>query len=197
MKARKVLFPGEYPKLYESVDVCPKWGDAGEVPVHEVAYPEGELRFFGTGTAVADVRELPITVRMPFIVARGHMVWSVATSKRREMSMALRKIVQAAGEAAPAGPGLADAAAWPHLLEYLTVAKYPDGSAREVSSLIILADGTGWRGCLSDKDNGRTMWKTAITVEGLLLALEAAVAEDDPSQWRQSAAAKWKGKKKS
>jgi len=111
--------------------------------------------------------------------------------------MALRKITQAAAGAAQSGPGMADREAWPNLLEYLTVDKYPDGSKREVSSLVILADATGWRGCLSDKDNGRTLWRTATTVEGLLLALEEAAGLDDESQWRQSAAAKWKGKKKS
>lgn len=110
--------------------------------------------------------------------------------------MALRKITAAAAGPSAAGPGLEDRGQWPHLVEYLTETRYPDGSPREPSSLIIVADGTGWRGCVSDKDNSRTLWKSATTVEALLLTLEEALASDDPSVWRQSAAAKWKGKKK-
>jgi hypothetical protein len=82
------------------------------------------------------------------------------------------------------GPGAEDVASWPVLWEYLTATSYPDGTPRETASIIIVADAGGWRGCLSDKDNGRTMWKTAASVEGLLLMLEEGAASDDPGAWR-------------
>lgn len=186
----------EGPAVLRLVDFKPWWSEQGERPVHEQAFTDGELRWYGSGTAVADMRGLPITIRMPFLIARGRVVWGMSTAKREELVMALRKVQPSAAGGANAGPGVADAASWPHLLEYLTETKYPDGSAREPSALIIVADGTGWRGCVSDKDNARTLWKTADSVEGLLLALEEALASDDPTVWRQSAAAKFKGKKR-
>lgn len=174
----------------------PSWGPSGELPVLTRAYHDGELRWYGSGMAVADVRELPITIRMPYVRSRDRVLWLCGSERRQEMTMALRKVVGASQAGGPQGPGVADAGAWPHLLEYLQSTKYPDGSAREPSCLIIVAESGGWRGCVSDKDNSRTLWKTADTVEGLLLALEQALAEDDPSAWRQSGGAKWKGKKK-
>lgn len=110
--------------------------------------------------------------------------------------MALRKITTPAGTAPGGGPGASDATTFPALWEHLTATQYPDGSVRETSSIIIVADHQGWRGCLSDKDNGRTMWKTASSVEELLLTLEEGAASDDPTAWRQSAGSKFKGKKR-
>lgn len=174
----------------------PRWGPEGEQPVLVREFDDGSLRWYGTGTAVADVAEVPITVRLPYLWVRGKVVWGVPRTNREELTMALRKILKEAKGPEGAGPGAADKGTWPTLLEYLTETKYPDGSAREVSCLVITADATGWRGCVSDKDNSRTMWKTAETVEGLLLALELGLMADEPSDWRQSAAAKWKGKKR-
>lgn len=111
--------------------------------------------------------------------------------------MALRKIVSQPGSAAVSGPGIEDRATWPTLVEYLTSTAYPDGQARQPSALVIVADANGWRGCLSDKDNLRSLWKTATTLEALLLLLEEAASSDDPTQWRQSAEGKFKGKKRS
>lgn len=110
--------------------------------------------------------------------------------------MALKKIAKGDGQSSNAGPGAEDALSWPNLWEHLSMHVYPDGSPRQTSSVIIVADNSGWRGCLSDKDNDRTLWRTASTVEGLLLALEEAAASDDPSVWRQAGASKWKGKKR-
>lgn len=187
----------EGPAILRLVDFTPRWGPLGELSVHQCSYWDGDLRFYGTGTAVAELRELPIMVRVPFLVARGRMLWVKSGPAMKEMAMALRKIGASATGAAQGGPGLADRETWAHILEYLTETKYPDGSAREPSSLIIVADTSGWRGCVSDKDNQRTMWKAADSVEALLNALEEALASDDPTHWRQSSAAKWKGKKRS
>ena len=108
--------------------------------------------------------------------------------------MAVRKLNAAAQGPVACGPGLADANAWPCILEYLVTDKYPDGEKRETSALVIVADGSGWRGCVSDKDNNRTLWRTAATVEGLLLELETALAADDPAAWRQAGG--FKGRKR-
>lgn len=190
------LHGGKPPKVRTLV----KWsavyhGDA-ECPVHVADYPEGQIQWYGSGRYVVKLTELPIVVRMPILLVRGRIHHGVDILRRRELSMALRKITQQAGSATGGGPGCADMATWPGILEYLQTTAYPDGLAREPSCLIIVADGSGWRGCLSDKDNQRTLWKTAATIEDLLLMIETALQEDDPAAWRQSSAAKFKGKKR-
>jgi hypothetical protein len=137
-------------------------------------------------------------VRVP-VVPTPDRFWfrAVYPARLKEVSM-LRKVVSASQPAAASGgPGVADAASWPCLLEYLTATVYPDGQARETSAVIIVCDAAGWRGCVSDKDNGRTLWRAATTLEGLLLSLEEALATDDPAAWRQAAGKALKGKKRS
>lgn len=89
-----------------------------------------------------------------------------------------------------------DALDWPGIVEYLTATVYPDGQAREPSALIVVSDGSSWRVCLSDKDNGRTLWKAGVTLLDALQAVEEAVKADDPGVWRQSAAKSPKGRKR-
>lgn len=181
---------------FRLVHVQPDWGPEGERPVHEQVFTEGVLRWYGTGTAVAELTGMPITLRMPFNLIRGRLAWCVPKAAREECVMALRKVQQASSQPGASGPGVEDAAAFPMLLEYLTATRYPTGEPREPACLIVVADASGWRGCVSDKDNQRTMWKTATTVEGLLLTIEQALQEDDPGAWRQAASAKkWKGKR--
>lgn len=174
----------------------PRWGEGGEVPVHVVEYAEASLRLFASGTAELVMLEMPITVRMPVTVGSSGSRLLFPQGCWREALMALRKITPSAGSPNGGGPGVEDAKTWPTLVEYLTVTAYPDGQPRVPSALVVVADASGWRGCLSDKDNARSLWKVSSTLEGLLLALEEAAASDDPGQWRQSAEGKWKGRKR-
>jgi len=169
----------------------------GEIPLFTVAYPEGEARWYGSGMCEVILSALPITLRMPAGAVGGAIRWTLPAGIRREATMALRKIVTESAAPGATGPGATDAAQWPNLLEHLTLDKYPDGSARKLSCVVLVAGPAGWQGCLSDKDNDRVMWKTAATLEGLLLTLEEGAALDDPSSWRQAAGSKFKGKKRS
>jgi len=155
------------------------------------------MRWYGSGLVEVVVRSVPIILRLTAVVVSGAIRWSLAAEARREAAMALRKIVAEASAPGVPGPGVQDAAQWPNLVEHLTLDKYPDGSARKLSCVVVVAGPAGWQGCLSDKDNDRVMWKTASTLEGLLLTLEEGAALDDPSTWRQAAGAKFKGKKRS
>lgn len=179
------------------VDMSPRYGAVGEEPVHVQEFSDGWQRYYGSRLLEVEVAVLPIKVRLPYTIEREGGQHKVRHPKLREVLMALKKVTTPAASAAASGPGVEDRAAFPLLLEYLAETKYPDGTAREPSALIIVADVSGWRGCVSDKDNGRTLWKTATTVEGLLLALEEALAVDDPSLWRAASATKFKGKKRS
>lgn len=193
----KVLVPFSTGQMVLTpVDWRPVWGPKGEHPVSRHAYPEGEIHVFASGLVQVVMRVVPIIVRIGCRVVGGRFRWCVAAAIRRELAMALRKITRQPGSAPGGGPGASDATQFPALWEHLTATQYPDGSVRETSSIIIVADHQGWRGCLSDKDNGRTMWKTASSVEELLLVLEEGAASDDPTAWRQSAGSKFKGKKR-
>jgi len=162
------------------------WGPDGELPVDVREFTEGTVAYYGTGMAVVVLRDLPITVRLPLDTRSSPFRWLVSSGRRSELIVALRKITAADPGASPPGPGAADAAAFPELWQHLTATTYPDGSARQTSSVIVVADAQGWRGCVSDKDNGRTLWRSSETVEGLLVALEDALAADDPASWRQA-----------
>lgn len=167
------------------------------MPLYTMEYAEADVLVFGSGRAEVVLLGVPIIARLPVDVVDGCPRLALPAASKRADVVALRKIVTAAGSPSSGGPGVEDAKSWPTLVEYLTCTAYPDGQPRVPSALVIVADSSGWRGCLSDKDNQRSLWKVSPTLEGLLLALEEAAAGDDPGQWRQSAEGKWKGKKRS
>lgn len=179
--------PGKWKTVYQ--------GDR-EVPCFGRHYAEGDWLVYGSGRIEVAVRALPIVVRMRWGLTGPHPTVLTPVAQRVEASMALQKIVKPTAGATAVGPGVNDQSDWPHLLEHLITTAYGDGTARQPSTLIIVADTGGWRGCVADKDNDRTLWKAATSVLDLLTALEQALAEDDPTAWRQSAASKWKGKKR-
>lgn len=82
---------------------------------------------------------------------------------------------------------------FPNLLAMLQDSKYDDGSARETSTLLVLAEGGMVKLCLNDRDLGRTAWTTATTLEDALASLESRLAKDQ-CEWRKSEP--WQGRKK-
>lgn len=144
------------------------WWKSSVVEIHDRRY-RWTLRFCGVG----DPRG--------FLPGIGQLTHGEAV-------MALRKIERVAGGGAQDASGSpADAKCFPNLWEHLSVSRYPDGSVRELSSLVVVGGGSEWRGCLSDRDNGRVCWKTGETLEELLLRLEEAAAAEEPRDWRVSA----------
>lgn len=122
--------------------------------------------------------------------------WSTPMLTVEGLKVALRKIKDLATSDGPPSVGAADdAGLYPSLWEHLSLLQYPDGEKRETSAIIIVAEAGRWKGCLSDKDNQRTMWKASDTLDGLLTALEEGVAADDPSDWRKAAGTAGKRKK--
>lgn len=196
MKAGKVLVTTVLGGL-RWARFAPQYSAEGEIPLFTTDHPDGVTRWYGSGTAELVASVLPITVRVPVHHDGRRVRWSQPAPIREEAAMALRKVVAEATSPGVASAGATDAGQWPNLLEHMTMDRYPDGSARKLSCVVITAGPAGWQGCVSDKDNGRVMWKTAATLEGLLLALEDGLAADDPSTWRQSADTKFRGKKRS
>ncbi len=76
------------------------------------------------------------------------------------------------------------AVAYPCLWEHLSVAKYPDGTLRVLSTLTLFCDAGTVKLCLNDRDQGLTAWASGGSWRACLLALEAGLA-NDTLEWRQ------------
>jgi len=77
----------------------------------------------------------------------------------------------------------------PAVVEYLTASTYPDGSARERSTISIFVEDGVVKACLSDRDQARTLWRSGASVEDAVMALEGAVV-DGTADWRRSGGGK-------
>jgi len=166
-----------------------------EVPVLEFKFEDHDGRWFGSGRVIFDSLTMPLTINLPWQPASGQWGYLITLPEWRLNFMALRKITSDFDTRVARGATVPEAGAWPQLLEHLVLDKYPDGTARQTSSLVVLCDGSQWRVCLSDKDNARVMWKTGTTVTEALDSIELALLEDDPSHWRRSAEASGKRRK--
>jgi len=104
----------------------------------------------------------------------------------------LNKIAEPA--AASSTPGVASGmlATLPAVFEYLASGLYPDGSSRERSTMTVFCEEGVVKVCLSDRDQGRTLWRSGRTLEDVLLALEVAL-QDSSADWRRAGNAPRKG----
>jgi hypothetical protein len=72
---------------------------------------------------------------------------------------------------------------FPVLWEYLTTARFEDGSHRETSTLLVMVEQGRVKACLNDRDAGRSLWASADGLETALRHLEAALG-DEGADWR-------------
>lgn len=138
--------------------------------------------FFGSGRVVGHVSALPIMLKLRWEVEDEHIFFAVPPGQWESLSMLLKKIVPQVTGPTTGEHRTGDAAVYPSILTYLTATAFPDGQARQTASLIILSEGNQWKGCLSDKENSRSLWKSGDTVADLLLAIEEGLILDDG--WR-------------
>lgn len=173
----------------------PSYRGREQVPLFDVKYAEADGRYYGTGRAVFDILTAPVSCSVPWEPCRFDHHKGIPHSVRRELAMALKKVDQAVQQRQGGAVTVADAEELPLILEHLTAEAYPDGSKRQTSSLVVVSDGGSWRVCLSDKDNGRVMWKSGPTLQDAFQAIELALMADDPGDWRKSADASGKRRK--
>jgi hypothetical protein len=83
---------------------------------------------------------------------------------------------------------------YPALWEHLSLRSWDDGSPRETSTLSVFLGAQGLQAALNDRDGGRVAFVTAVSLQGLLGALEAGI-RSDTLDWRRSYQA-GKGKRK-
>lgn len=73
--------------------------------------------------------------------------------------------------------------AHPTLFAFLTVTE-EDGKKRTPSSLVVFAEGSEFKACLTEKDANLKLWRSAETFQGLFKALETALASGQ-ADWRR------------
>jgi len=93
------------------------------------------------------------------------------------------------GAAAPAELG----AVAPALVEFLTVDKWDDGTARQVGTVMLLVDGVVWKAWVHDRDGRRSCFVSARTPLELLSSVEDVLANSG-GDWRPDDRAAKRGK---
>jgi len=73
----------------------------------------------------------------------------------------------------------------PALSEYLTCPQYPDGTARQLSTMTIFREDGWWKCCLNEKDQGLVLFVAESKFETLFEALELLLQEEHVP-WRKS-----------
>lgn len=173
------------------------WRGREEVPCRELKYDDGTVRWYGSGYTTFTASNNCIILRTRWHRVCGVVRWVASREVREAGIVALRKLNQDIDTRAARGVTVEETEAYPLMLEYLTHDKYDDGSSRETSVLIVVCDNAGWRICLTDKDNNRTLWKAGTSLPEALGSIELALMADDPTEWRKSAAAAGSKKKRS
>lgn len=72
---------------------------------------------------------------------------------------------------------------YPMLFSYMTQAQWPDGTAREVSTLSIFADGGMAKCVLKDRATGLCLWASCPNLSNLFGVLESLL-NDPGAEWR-------------
>lgn len=115
------------------------------------------------------------------------------------MGSVLKRRVASGPSSEPAG-GLAVCPvldAVPGLREMLVADRFPDGSTRLTSTLLLFVEAGVLKACLHDRDQGMTAWASGASLGDVLEALEGGL-QADTLNWKVSPAKRGgKGGKKS
>lgn len=76
--------------------------------------------------------------------------------------------------------------ACPMLWEWLTDDTWEGGGVRQTATLLVFVEAGRWKGCLNDRDSGRSCFLSAETPEDLLRAFEAGL-DASSLEWRAKA----------
>lgn len=99
----------------------------------------------------------------------------------------LRRVDKAPGGVGAVGPDAHDVlmeGTFPSIWEYLSTDAWPDGSARQSSTLTIFVEGGRVKVCLSDRENDRSAWASGESLEEAAMSLERALGQDTV-EWRK------------
>lgn len=82
----------------------------------------------------------------------------------------------------------------PTLHQFLSDTQWDDGGARVPGTLLLFCEQGRYKACLNDRDGSRSVFVSGDSVEAILDALEAGLADDD-LEWRAKPAQQSKGRK--
>jgi hypothetical protein len=172
------------------------WHDTTIRPALWARWRQYYVRWFVMNVLEVEIVTGRWVMQVPGVPRPGSTGRRLTPERREELNMALLRMEDAMGGVG-SGPGSppADQSTYPLLWEHVSEVVWPDGTKREPSTMVIVADNGGWRGCLSDKANGLVMWKTGDSLQKLLNALEKALREANVRDWRRASV--HAGKKKS
>jgi len=72
----------------------------------------------------------------------------------------------------------------PDLWDHLTSTQYSDTKEQRLTStILIFVDGSSLKACLNDRDNSRSFFHTASTMEELLKGIDERL-RDDTAEWK-------------
>lgn len=91
----------------------------------------------------------------------------------------------AASGAGQLGATCAVLGSMPAVLEYLTLAKFEDGSPRELSNLLFFVEDGRIKGCLNDRANECSLWRSGEDLLDVLKAMDEAL-QSGTADWRAS-----------
>jgi hypothetical protein len=117
--------------------------------------------------------------------AAGHVGRPLLVTCERYAEMLLEKgsMRKVAGGGAEVLTDPDFAALYPTLFAYMTQSTWPDGSAREVSTLSVFADGGMAKCVLKDRAGGVCLWASCPNLTNLFGVLEALLC-DPGAEWR-------------
>lgn len=84
----------------------------------------------------------------------------------------------------------------PGVWEYLTINRYDSGEPRLTSTLMVVVEDGKVKCCLNDREQSRSLWVAADSLEGALLVLESLL-DDDRAIWRVYQPMGGRGKRRS
>jgi hypothetical protein len=117
---------------------------------------------------------------------RGHFGFRERLWQGEKRWMALQKRGRVtsdsqSGGQAPVGDGLS--VRWPHVFEFLSLLKWPDGSSRATGTVMLLTEGGSWKIWAHDRDSSEGLFVSARSPEAALDQLEG-VLSDGGGDWR-------------
>ena len=74
---------------------------------------------------------------------------------------------------------------FPIVCDYLTVDQYDDGKPRITATLLLFCEDGLLKGCLSDRDSDRVVFKQGDTLFDVLSSMERGL-DEDTIDWRRS-----------
>lgn len=102
--------------------------------------------------------------------------------------MLVKRTVSSLSQAQDGGSFVAtadDAARWPSIVEFVSVAEWPDGERRIPGSLVLFVEDGRVKACLNDKDQGAVCF---VAARGLMEVMDAAetILCNGTGDWRTS-----------